>query len=536
MNNKQLYSIFFILVLIFTAQKGFSQEIYPFIINDYQVFAEIKPGDHSQNLRRLATNMVSVPVYESFISGLKNKSRERLGIDLTDHTAMAKIGIDTTTTSAVVFNDVFFSQSFYVVIKLKEKEKFFEFLKTKCRQEAGNRACGMTTENVNGTDLIVFKAGDTIHYTVTNINGYFVVSKNHALVKKAVEAIKAGNTLNVNEFHKRTKALLGSAFVTLYIKPQVFSQAITGVLLMTGNAARISFNYAFLNIFTDHSFSVLVENKMLGLNIHSGFNPQIQPGELFGAIEPGNSYGQNIIDYLPKNPYLFLHSDTAAAKLIHFLKGIFPSFKQKIEAVANEIRNQLSIDFESDVLGATGTSFGLALYNFDPTIIILNPDALRNMNAIMYMESTNPGGLNLALLRLKSNIKKIDPSASVSVTLIRGMSFYHIKSRLNIYIGMFNRYILIGTQKEALSKLIWNMLTWQKTGFQQSLRAPEFTERLKNKTVLSFYVNLERVFSNSILPPLVKEYGVNLMSLKNLYFSSRMENNHINSIFRLYFK
>jgi hypothetical protein len=144
--------------------------------------------------------------------------------------------------------------------------------------------------------------------------------------------------------------------------------------------------------------------------------------------------------------------------------------------------------------------------------------------------------MNLFLITMSRSIKKINPKATMSYSFIRGLQFYEVKSDITFYVGIFVNYLIIGTKKEQISKLLYNLIIRSRTNFINSLQAPNFSKPLLDRFTFNVFVNLQKVFENSILPQLAIEQGVKLHGLKNLFLNVNIRDNAVHSVLNLYFK
>jgi len=259
-------------------------------------------------------------------------------------------------------------------------------------------------------------------------------------------------------------------------------------------------------------------------------------GRIIDAISSNNVSNENIVNYLPTNPYVFAHINGKPGEILSLIKKVVPSTKLKIESFFKAIDKFLELDFNKLFFNQIGKRMGISIYDFDPNIFLLDINVILNMNFIAYIEITNSINSGKIIKNFIKNAKKINPGATYSIISLNGVNFYSVKLKKMMLIGIFNNYILIGTNKTTIENVIKSMTARKQTGFLKSLQAKNFTERLNKGAGLNFFINLQKVFKNSIITPLVRANGILLDNLKNFYISSGYYDGAISTTISLFFK
>jgi hypothetical protein len=533
--NRNIIVASFIIFTLLSNKAFSSDDITGLVITEYQAYAEIKPKNYSLKLKAAMTNIVSQKIYNSFILSLMKLSISKFGADITDQKKLIKIGINPSKSAAIVFNDIFFRQSYYTIFAVNNKTKFIDFVKSKAAK-SGRKNILISERLFGNNKITIFKSGNDILGCFSDVNGRTVFTEDIDLMEKIITSVKNGKTLKNKPISRTFLKTVKNSFMVIYLKPSVFSQSMNMALLLSGNAPKVNFNFQMLQAFDQYAAGITFNRRLIGFDIFSGIAENNAYAEMVRNVRAGSNYNVDIINYLPPSPYIFLNANTDFKSMLKLLSNMFPKFAKNLLSFYKELENLSGVNLESGLLNRLGTRAGLSVYSFDPTFLILKKSAISNMNWIAYVETKDPGGAHYFVGKIVRSLKKTYAKTKYSTTFIRGYRFYKVKSIVSFYVGIFNNYIIIGTKEKTISETIKNMLFRRKTGFKTSLRSKGFAKMLENENTLNFFLNLEKIFDNSILPPLAMSKGIILKSLKNLFFSSNFTKKTVHTIFRLYFK
>ena len=533
--NKNYFAALLIFLLLLSDKTFPSEDITGLVIKEYQAYAEIRLKKYSDKLKNAITNIASQKIYAGFLIKLKKLSVNKFNIDITDYRKLEKIGIDTTKKAAIVFNDIFFNQSFYSIFTLKDESKLRDFIKRNA-VKSGHRRLKFSNLIFMGIKITVLKSDERITACFCTLKGKTLFSESNLLLERVISSFKKGEMLKKKPANASFLKSVKNAFVELYLKPAVFSQIMNMSLLLSGNASKVRFNFQTLQAFNSYALGISFNKKLIGIDLYSGIARSNEHAEVVRDVIASTNYYTDIVDYLPKSPYVFFNMNANFDNMLKLISNMFPAFKEKIGVFYKELYKLSGVNIKTQLFNHLGTRVGFSVYSFDPTFFILKRKAISNMDWIAYLQTKDPGGASYAVSKIVGSLKKVYPKTTYHSTFIRGYRFYKVKSFISFYVGIFNTYIIIGTKEKRISSVIKNMLLRRKTGFRGSLKSKIFAKRLEDNSTINFFLNLEKIFGNSILPSLVISRGIILKSLKNLFFSSNITERSVHSILRLYFK
>ncbi len=533
--KKTIIKITLILCLFLININAFSK-IPSMVINSYQAYLHVNSSNFSAKLKKAMTNVVAGQVWVRVMNSFRKRITSTLGIDITNINKMKKIGIDIKAESAIVFSDIFFTQSFYSVLKLKNENSFYNFLKKKI-EKGTNKKCEIKKEIINNNTIMVFNIDESPKYAIYKTGKYYLVSKNFGLIVKAAQDIKNKLTLETSKFHKKTQAKFSKSFSTLYVKGSVLSQLINSYLLLKGRSGKINFDPGILNIFINHAMGFFIEKKSISIKIYSTINEDHKKAEIFTDMGNTGGFGLNINTYLPPRPYIYFSLNSKTGNIIEFIKNIYPNFNKKYAKFLKKVDKISNTNLRLSFIRYLKYKAGFALYTFDPRILILNKQAIRKSKWIMFVESWNPGGMNYALLKVMPDMGKYFKGATVRRTFIKGYYFYRIRYKNSkFYIGICNNYVILSTNRKLVSNVIFRMINLKGTDFLDNLKAKEFKENFEDGSSFNIFVNFKKIFKNSILPTFANDMGIRLKNLNNVFLTSKIEDEYSYTVLKITFK